>query len=42
MIMIFGTFVQNRDTSRCFVLIEMFIFWAVRVVKGQKIVQNEK
>ena len=41
--MIFGTFVLNDDISRYFFYVfEMFIFWAVRGVKGQKIAKNEK
>ena len=43
MIMIFGTLVLNDDTSRCFFhCFEIFIFWAVRGLKGLKIAQNEK
>ena len=43
MIMIFGTLVQNDDSCRCFFyFIEMFIFPAVKGLKGQKIAQNEK
>ena len=43
MIMNFGTLVLNYDISRgVFIYFEILIFWAVRGVKGQKIVQNEK
>ena len=40
--MIFVTLVDNDDISRCFFhFFEIFIFWAVREVKGQKITHNE-
>ena len=43
MIMIFGTLVLNDDISRQFIhFFESFIFGAVRVIKGQKIAQNDK
>ena len=44
MIMSFGALVENDDISRGFFFIsfEIFIFLAVRGVKGQKIAQNEK
>ena len=43
MIIIFGTFVSNDDISRHFFhFFEIFIFHAVRRVKGQKMVQNDK
>ena len=47
MIMIFGTLVLNDDISRWFFhifffFLIFFISWAVRGVKGQKMVQNEK
>ena len=43
MIMIFGTLVWNDDISRIFFhFIEIFIFHAVRGVKGQKLVRNVK
>ena len=43
-IIIFGTVVES-DISRLFFLfffVEIFIFWTVTGVKGQKIAQNEK
>ena len=43
MIMIFGTLVLNDDTCRClFHFFEIFIFGAVRGLKGLKIAQSEK
>ena len=43
MIMIFGTLVLNDDISRQYIhFFESFIFGAVRVIKGQKIAQNDK
>ena len=43
LIMIFGTLVLNDDISRpFFYCFEIFIFWAVRSVKGQKIAQDGK
>ena len=43
MIMIFGTLVLNDDISRQLIhFFESFIFGAVRVIKGQKIAQNDK
>ena len=43
MIMIFGTLVWNDDISRLFFhFFEIFIFHAVRGVKGQKLAQNVK
>ena len=43
MIMIFGTLVWNDDISRLFFhFFEIFIFHAVRRVKGQKLAQNVK
>ena len=43
MIMIFGTLVENDDISSCFLhFFDIFIFWAVRGVKGLKIIQNQK
>ena len=43
MIVIYGTHVQNDNISRCFShFFKMLIFWVVRGVKGQKMVQNEK
>ena len=43
LIIIFGTHMQKDDISRHFFLFfKILIFGAVRGVKGQKIVQNEK
>ena len=43
MVMIFGTPVYNDDISRCyFHFFDIFIFWAVRGVKGQEIAKNDK
>ena len=42
MIMIFSTLVLNDDISRySFDFFEIFIFWAVRGVKGESIAQYE-
>ena len=42
-IMIFGPLVLNDNISRCFFhFFELSSFWAVKRVKGQKIVENEK
>ena len=43
MIMIFGTLVYYDDISKClFHFFEIFIIGAIREVKSQKIIQNEK
>ena len=43
MIMIFGTLVKDDDISRHFFhFFDIFIFGAIRQLKGQKIVQFEK
>ena len=42
-IMIFGTLLLNDDISRLFFqFFEIFIFWAVSRVKGQKMAQDDK
>ena len=41
--MIFGTLLLNDDISRLFFqFFEIFIFWAVSRVKGQKMAQDDK
>ena len=43
LIVIFGTHISNNGISRCFFhFLKILMYWAVRGVKGQKIVQNEK
>ena len=42
MTMIFGTLVSNDDISRLFFIFDIFIIWAVRGVKGQKMAQDDK
>ena len=43
MIIIFGTPVQNDESSRHFFhFMKILIFWSVRGVKGKKIAQSEK
>ena len=41
---IFGTLVENDHISKCFFfhLFDVFIFWAVRVVKERKLAQDDK
>ena len=42
-VVIYGAFVWNDDiTKRFFHLFKVLIFWVVRWIKGQKMVQNEK
>ena len=43
MIVIYDTHVQSYNISRCFFyFFKILIFWVVRRVKGQKMVQNDK
>ena len=42
MTMIFGTLVSNDDISRLFFIFDIFIIWAGRGVKGQKMAQDDK
>ena len=43
LIVIFGTYISNDGISRCFFhFLKILMYWAVRGVKGQIIVQNEK
>ena len=43
MIFMYGTHVQNYSISRCFFnFFKILIFWGVRGLKGQKIIQNDK